>query len=60
MAAKGQTREQAIRELLDIRQPSRRPISPREVAALGVYLCSDMAANITGTALPIDGGWAPS
>ena len=60
MAAKGQTREQAIRELLDIRQPSRRPISPREVAALGVYLCSDMAANITGAALPIDGGWAPS
>ena len=31
-----------------------------EVAALGVFLCSDAAANICGAALPIDGAWAPS
>ncbi len=36
----------------------RRPIMPAEVAALGIYLCGDAAANITGTALPIDGAWA--
>jgi 3-hydroxybutyrate dehydrogenase len=51
-------REAAIRELVAIRQPSGRPILPQEVAALGVFLCSEAAANITGAALPIDGGWA--
>jgi 3-hydroxybutyrate dehydrogenase len=58
MAAKQQTREEAIRELVDIRQPSRRPIMPAEVAALGVFLCGDAAANICGASLPIDGAWA--
>ena len=60
MAEKKQTREDAIRDLVDIRQPSRRPIMPAEVAALGVFLCSDAAANICGAALPIDGAWATS
>ena len=58
MAEKKQTREDAIRDLVDIRQPSRRPIMPAEVAALGVFLCSDAATNICGAALPIDGAWA--
>jgi 3-hydroxybutyrate dehydrogenase len=54
------TRDDAIRELLEVRQPSRRPVLPSDVAALGVFLCSDAAANITGAALPIDGAWAIS
>lgn len=58
MTEKQQTREQAIAELVGIRQPSRRPIMPSEVAALGVYLCSDAAANICGASVPIDGAWA--
>jgi 3-hydroxybutyrate dehydrogenase len=29
-----------------------------EVAALGVFLCGDGAANISGGLLPIDGAWA--
>jgi 3-hydroxybutyrate dehydrogenase len=58
MAEKKQTRDEAIRELVDIRQPSRRPIMPAEVAALGVFLCGDAAANICGASLPIDGAWA--
>jgi 3-hydroxybutyrate dehydrogenase len=56
----GSTREHAIRELLEVRQPSRRPVLPSDVAALGVFLCSDAAANITGASLPIDGAWAIS
>lgn len=60
MVATGKSREEAIRELVDVRQPSRRPIMPAEVAALGVFLCGDAAANISGAALPIDGVWAPS
>ena len=58
MAEMKQTREEAIAELVGIRQPSRRPILPAEVAALGVFLCSDAAANITGASVPIDGAWA--
>ena len=60
MAATNQTREEAIKALVDVRQPSGRPILPSEVAALGVFLCGDAAANISGAALPIDGVWAPS
>jgi 3-hydroxybutyrate dehydrogenase len=58
MAEKKQTRDEAISELVGIRQPSRRPILPAEVAALGVFLCGDGAANISGASMPIDGAWA--
>jgi 3-hydroxybutyrate dehydrogenase len=60
MADKKQTRDEAIRDLVDIRQPSRRPIVSAEVAALAVSLCGDGAANICGAALPIDGAWETS
>jgi 2-keto-3-deoxy-L-fuconate dehydrogenase len=39
------------------RQPMGRMGEPHEVAALAVYLASDESAFMTGTALPIDGGW---
>ena len=60
METTGSAREDAMAELLATRQPSRRAIPPAEVAALGLYLCSDAAANITGATLPIDGAWAIS
>lgn len=60
MEEKSCTREAAMAELLQVRQPSRRPVLPSDVAALGVFLCSDAAASITGAALPIDGAWAIS
>jgi 3-hydroxybutyrate dehydrogenase len=58
MKCTGGTREQAIASLLALRQPSRRFVSKEEVAAFAVFLCSDAAANITGAALSIDGGWS--
>ena len=33
------------------------PASTAEVAALAVFLCTDAAKSITGTILPMDGGW---
>ena len=39
------------------RQPMGRMGEPHEVAALAVYLASDESAFMTGTAVPIDGGW---
>jgi 3-hydroxybutyrate dehydrogenase len=32
-------------------------VTSDQVASLVVYLCSDDAAQITGTNLSIDGGW---
>ena len=60
MDEQGISRDDAVAQLLQARQPSRRGIPPAEVAALGLYLCSDAAANITGANLAIDGGWAIS
>lgn len=40
------------------RLPSRRMSTPEEVAAAVVFLASDDAANIHGTVLSVDGGWA--
>lgn len=37
-------------------QPIGRMASPDEIAALALYLCSDEAGFITGSAYPIDGG----
>lgn len=39
------------------RQPMGRLGTPEEVAKLVVFLASDEASLITGTAIPIDGGW---
>jgi len=38
--------------------PNGRIGTPEEVAALILFLASDAATHITGTAIPIDGGWS--
>lgn len=50
-------REKEMFEKLSKTQPIGRMGTPEEVANLTVYLCSDEAAFITGTDLPIDGGF---
>lgn len=42
------------------RQPSRRFIDAERVAALAAFLCGPAGDDITGAAIPIDGGWAAS
>jgi len=51
-------REEAERVLLAGKQPTGRLISPDGVAALIVSLCSPESRDITGAAIPIDGGWS--
>ncbi|MDP1538024.1 MAG: 3-hydroxybutyrate dehydrogenase [Burkholderiales bacterium] len=55
--ARGITEEQVVRDVLLAAQPTRQFVTVEQVAALACYLASDDAASITGTLLPMDGGW---
>jgi 3-hydroxybutyrate dehydrogenase len=50
-------REAVIRDVLLRNQPNKRFAAVEEIGALAVFLCGDGGASITGTALPVDGGW---
>jgi 3-hydroxybutyrate dehydrogenase len=53
----GIDRAQAERQFLQGKQPSGRFVRPEDVAAAVAFLCSEAARDITGSVLPIDGGW---
>ena len=55
--AHGIPREKVIRDILLVNQPNKRFATVEELAALTVFLCTPGAASMTGTALPMDGGW---
>ncbi len=57
MKARGLTRDQVINDVLLEAQPTKEFVTSEQVASLALYLCSDDAAQITGTNLSIDGGW---
>ena len=58
VAAQGLSPDEAERILLEGKQPTGRLIPAERVAALIVFLCGPEAGDITGAALPIDGGWS--
>jgi 2-keto-3-deoxy-L-fuconate dehydrogenase len=49
--------EDSVRQTLHARQPIGRMGKPEEIAAAALYLASNEAAFVTGSALVIDGGW---
>jgi 3-hydroxybutyrate dehydrogenase len=53
----GGDRDAGIASLLAEKQPTRRTSQPKEIGALSLWLAHPMAHNITGAAIPIDGGW---
>jgi 3-hydroxybutyrate dehydrogenase len=55
--ARGLTEAQVISDVLLHAQPTKQFVQVSEVAALATFLASDEAASITGTIIPIDGGW---
>ncbi len=57
MKTRGLTREQVIDDVLLAAQPTKRFVTPEEVAAFALFLCRDEAASITGANLSMDGGW---
>jgi 3-hydroxybutyrate dehydrogenase len=57
MKARNLTRDQVINDVLLQAQPTKQFVTVEQVAALVVFLCSDAAAQITGSNISIDGGW---
>jgi 3-hydroxybutyrate dehydrogenase len=55
--ANNQSFDQAKMSLLSEKQPMLDFTKPESIGALAVFLCSDAAATITGSAYSIDGGW---
>ena len=57
MKARGLTREQVMNDVLLAAQPTKKFVTPEQVAAMAVFLCRDEAAAITGSNYSMDGGW---
>ena len=55
--ARGITEEQVKQDVMLKAQPTKKFVTVEEVAAVAVFLCSDGAASITGSTLPVEGGW---
>ncbi|MEM6422194.1 MAG: SDR family oxidoreductase, partial [Pseudomonadota bacterium] len=53
----GMSREDVIRNVLLERQPSKTFATVEQMGGTVAFLCSDDAAQITGTTISVDGGW---
>jgi 3-hydroxybutyrate dehydrogenase len=57
MKANNMNRQDVIEKIILQRQPTKQFASVGEIGAIAVFLASDAAAQITGTAISVDGGW---
>ncbi|WP_425046458.1 3-hydroxybutyrate dehydrogenase [Primorskyibacter sp. S87] len=53
----GMGREEVIKKVMLERQPSKEFATVEQLGGTTVFLCSDAAAQITGTTISVDGGW---
>jgi 3-hydroxybutyrate dehydrogenase len=53
----GITIAQAEHDYISSRHPTGRFVAMTSVASFAVFLCSDAGKDITGSVLPVDGGW---
>ena len=51
------SREDVIKNVMLERQPSKEFATVEQLGGTAVFLCSDAAAQITGTTISVDGGW---
>lgn len=57
MAEKDLDRDTVVRDLMLYKQPTRDFATTEQIGETVAFLCSDAAAQITGTTLSVDGGW---
>ena len=57
MKAHNMDRETVIREVMLDRQPTKEFATVEQIGDIVAFLCSEAAAQITGTPLSVDGGW---
>jgi len=56
-AKEGISKDAAQEKLLQVKQPSVDFVKPEQIGELALFLCSDAASQIKGSAYTIDGGW---
>lgn len=57
MKAHNMSREDVIKNVMLERQPTKEFVTVEQMGAFAVFLASDAGSQITGAALPADGGW---
>jgi 3-hydroxybutyrate dehydrogenase len=50
--------EEVIQKIMLVKHPIKKFVTSESIGELALFLASDTASMITGTALPIDGGWS--
>lgn len=53
----GISEEEAVEKVILLKQPSKEFVTVEQLAGMALFLCSDAAAQVTGTTLTADGGW---
>jgi 3-hydroxybutyrate dehydrogenase len=53
----GMERDEVIEKVMLERQPSKEFATTEQLGGTALFLCSDAAAQITGTTISVDGGW---
>ena len=55
--ARNISEEQVVNDVMLAAQWTKKFVTIEQVAEIALFLCSDAAENITGSAIPVDGGW---
>lgn len=53
----GISEDEAIEKVILLKQPSKEFVTVEQLTGMALFLCSDAAAQMTGTTLTADGGW---
>ncbi len=53
----GISQDEAIEKVILLKQPSKEFVTVEQLAGMAMFLCSDAAAQMTGTTMTADGGW---
>jgi 3-hydroxybutyrate dehydrogenase len=53
----GMSRDEVVKKVMLERQPSKAFATVEQMGGTAVFLCSEAAAQITGTTISVDGGW---